>query len=342
MLKSLGVGVIGSGFMGQTYARTASTLVTGVRLAAVAEGSRAGKVAAEYGVKCFSSYRDLVASEDVDLVCIATPHAQHAEHALAALEAGKHVLIDKPMACTVGACDTILALCERKHLKCSVTFTQRNRIGFAKAKEALESGTLGRVQHIRSYQIVPNGMKTVPAWQMLPDNVGILLGHGVHNIDAIRALTGREIRSVFAKCRTIGGAPVEGTSDLLLTLDDGSVHYVFCSFELVKPGFPRSEVGHRVACEHGLLDIDPYKETRISIEGGDWQTLAIQPPIDWAGKGFLDPVRLETYAALIQDLVDAIREDRSPRVTGWDGRQAVAAVSAAYESSQTGREIQVR
>jgi predicted dehydrogenase len=296
-------------------------------------------LAEQYGIRHFVSYRDLVENAEVDLVCIATPHALHAEHALAAVKAGKHVLIDKPMAHTVAACDAILEACRARGLTCSVTFTQRNRIGFVKAKEVIDSGRLGRVLEIRSYQIVPNGMAGVPRWQMLPENLGLLFGHGIHNLDGIRALTGTEIKSVFAKCRTLAGAPVEGTSDVLLTMDDGAVHYVFCSFELPKPGFPRSEIGTRIACEKGLIDLDPYKETRMSIEGGDWQLLALQPPIDWAGKGFLDPNRLQTYRDLIQDWVDAIHEGREPKVTGWDGRQAVAAVLAAYESSRTGCEV---
>lgn len=338
-MTPLGIGIIGSGFMGQTYAKTVQTLLRNATLAGAAEGSRAPGLAEKYGIRCFSDYRELVQRNDIHMVLIATPHAQHAEHALAAVDAGKHLLIDKPMATTVEACDAILEECRAKRLKCSITFTQRHRAGFAAAKQAIDSGELGRVLEIRSYQMVPEGMNAVPKWQMAPSNLGLLFGHGVHNFDGIRTLTGREIVSVFAKCRSLGGAPVEGTSDVLLTMDDGAVHYLFCSFELPKPGFPRSEVGTRVACEKGLIDIDAYKETRISINGGEWRTLAVQPPIDWAGNGFLDPNRLQGYGRILQDLVDAALEDRQPRITGWDGRQAVAAALAAYESSRTGKEI---
>jgi len=336
---TLGVGIIGSGFMGKTYAETVARHLRNVRLVGVAGGTRAPALAEKYGVPCFDSYRELVTRGDIDLVCVATPHARHAEHALAAARAGKHLVIDKPMAHSVEACDAILDACATRGLKCSVTFTMRNRVGYVKAKEAIDSGKLGRVLEIRTYQVVPDGLKSARSWQLLPENLGFLFGHGIHNIDAVRALTGREVRSVFAKCRTLTGAQVEATSDLLLTMDDGTVHYVFCSFEVAGPGFPRAESGIRVACEKGLLDVDTYDVTRISVEGAGWQTLAVQPPIDWAGKGFLDPVRLQTYRDLIQDLVDAVLEGREPKVTGWDGRQAVAAALAAYESSRTGQEI---
>ena len=68
---------------------------------------------------------------------------------------------------------------------------------------------------------------------------------------------------------------------------------------------------------------------------------AVQPAIDWAGQGFLDPVRLKTYALTIQGLVDDILEGKPAGGSGWDGRQAVAAATAAYLSSQTGREIEL-
>ncbi|HOZ49611.1 MAG TPA: Gfo/Idh/MocA family oxidoreductase [Candidatus Hydrogenedentes bacterium] len=336
---TLGFGIVGSGFMGQTYAKTLGTMVDGARLVGVTGGSRAAQLAETYGVTRFDSYEALLASDEIDAVCIATPHACHGPQALAAAQAGKHVQIDKPMATSVEACDVILDACDERGLKCAVTFTLRGRIGFVRAKETIDSGRLGRVREIRTYQIVPGGLGAVPKWQLEPENIGLLFGHGIHNIDAVRTLTGREIRSVFAKCRTMTGAPVEATSDVILTMDDGSVHYVFCSFEVPKPGFPRSEVGARIVCERGLVDLDPYAETRASIDGGPWETIAVQPSIDWAGQGFLDPNRLESYRHVLDDLVDAIRNDREPRASGRDGRQAVAAVFAAYESSRTGREI---
>ena len=340
--NSLGVGLIGSGFMGHTYARAAQAMVDGAHVAGVAVGSRAPELAKEYGVPFYTSCEELAASDEVDLVCVGTPHAQHAENALAAIRADKHVLIDKPMATTLGNCDAIVNESKGRNLKCSVMFTQRNRVGFRAVKDLLASGRMGRVMQIRTYQMVPNGMDVVPKWQMKHENVGLLMGHGIHNFDLIRALTGSEFASVFAKCRTMTNAPVEGTTDAIVTMQDGSVHYLFCSFELPKPGFPRSEIAARIICEKGLIDFDPYDEVRVSYDGGDWEVLARQPPIDWAGQGYLDPNRLQTYAAMLQDLVNAIREERAPEVTAWDGRQAVAAALAAYESSTLGREVAVK
>ncbi|MBZ5666849.1 MAG: Gfo/Idh/MocA family oxidoreductase [Acidobacteriia bacterium] len=328
--------------MGETYAEVVTKYVQGTRLIVVASPGeqRRKRLAEKYGVRACSSCDELLAIKDVDAVFIATPHAHHAEDALRCAKAGKHLMIDKPMACSVEACDAILEACEARKLKCSVMFTHRARAGNAKAKEIIDSGRLGRVIHLRSYQLVPGGMEIVPKWQQLPENIGLLFGHGIHNLDAARWFTGQEITRVFAKSRNLGPAyPVEGTSDVLLVLADGTVCYIFCSFEVPNPGFPRSGIGARIVCERGLLDIDAYGETRMSCDGKGWETVATQEPIDWAGQGFLDPVRLQAYVANVQAFIDAVQGRRSLPIDGWDGRQAVAAALAAYESSRTNKEI---
>ena len=337
---TLGIGIIGAGFMGHTYARTIDTQVEHARVAAVAGGSRAPELAGEYGVPAEPSVEALLARDDVHAVCIATPHALHGEQALAAARAGKHLVIDKPMATTVEACDAVLHACVEHGLRCEITYTQRERVCNQEAKRLLDAGELGRILHMRNVQVVPGGMKTVPAWQHAPENVGILMGHGIHNLDQARWFTGREIVKVFAKVRSFDSASaVDSTADVLLTLDDGTVCVVFCSFEVPKPGLPRTGGATQVYCEHGIIDDDWYGELRVAREGGPWETVATQEPIDWAGKGFLDPVRLKTYAATVQRLVGGARAGKGAGGTGWDGRQAVAAAEAAYESARTGTEI---
>jgi predicted dehydrogenase len=188
-------------------------------------------------------------------------------------------------------------------------------------------------------QVVPDGMKTSPAWQLDPANVGILMGHAIHNIDQVRWLTGREVAKVFAKVRSFGDYEVDSTSDLILTLDDGTVCTIFASFEVPKPGFPRTGGSTHAVLENALIDADWYGEMRVALDGGDWEVRATQPTIDWQGMGFLDPVRLETYAITLRRLVEAARTGDATPGTGWDGRQAVAIAAAAYESSEKGIEV---
>ncbi len=318
-------------------------MVKNVRAVAVAGGSRAPRLAKEYGLEVEASVEALVAREDVDLVCVATPHALHGPEALTAAKAGKHLLIDKPMATTVAACDAILEACVEHGLRCEVMYTQRNRVCNVATKRLLDSGELGKVLHMHNVQVVPEGMKTVPRWQLDRDNVGILLGHGIHNIDQARWFTRQEIAQVFAKVRAFDpDYEVDSTSDVVLTMEDGTVCTIFCSFEIPSPGFPRTGGATQTVCERGLIENDWYGDLRVSRDGADWEVIASQPPIDWAGKGFLDPVRLETYATTLQRLVDDIRAGKPAGGTGWDGRQAVAVALAAYKSSETGRAIELK
>ena len=338
--KSLGFGIIGAGFMGQTYARAITTQVRDARLVAIAGGTRAEQLAHEYGVSAEASVDALLARTDIDAVCIATPHALHGPQGLAAAQAGKHVVIDKPMATTTEACDAILEACESKGLRCEITFTQRERTCNIETRRLIQSGELGRLYSMHNIQIVPNGMKATPKWQLDPENVGVLMGHGVHNIDQVRWFTGQEIVKAFAKIRSFDPQyGVDSTSDLVLTLEDGTVCTIFCSFEVAAPGIPRTGGATQVVCERGNIDSDWYGELRVTRDGGPWEVVARQETIDWAGKGFLDPVRLKTYSAIIQRLVDAAIAGEGAGGTGWDGRQSVAVAEAAYESSRTGREI---
>lgn len=342
-MSVLGAGVIGAGFMGQTYARTLSTLVDGVRLAGITGGTRAAGLAAEYGAEHFPTVEAMLASARVDIVFIATPHALHAGQAIAAANAGKHAMIEKPMACSVEDCDAIIAAFEANSVQCSVMFSQRARTCNAAAKALLDSGELGRVLHMRTVQLVPDGMEgAVPKWQLESGGVGILLGHGIHNLDQARWFTGQEVASVYAKARNLRApCAIEGTSDVILTMAGGTLCYVFCSFEAPKPGFPKSGGATQLICERGLVDIDWYGECRVARAGGEWEIIAAQVPIDWAGKGFLDPVRLESYATVIQGLINAIEIGAQPPISSWDGRQAVAVAMAAYESSRTGLEVRL-
>ena len=125
---------------------------------------------------------------------------------------------------------------------------------------------------------------------------------------------------------------------LLMTLADGATVTFSSSGQMLRPGFPRTQFACWIVAERGLIDLDAYGELRVARDGR-WEVVEVQEPIDWQGKGFLDPVRLESYTRHCQDFFAAIRNKTPCPVTGWDGRQAVAAALAAYESSRTGKEI---
>jgi len=339
--RDLGIGVIGCGFMGKTQAETVAKFVKGAAMKAVFDANPdfAQPVAEKYGITAEKTLADLLARDDVDAVFIETPHFLHAEQALAAIASGKHVMIEKPMAHSVALCDEIIAQGQAKGVVVSTTFSQRSRTCNMKAKELIDKGEIGRVRQILDFHLLGGGLVKFPKWQSNKENLGILFGHAIHCFDRIRWLTGSDYRTVYGKCMSMDPqAVVEASTMALMSMVDGTVVTLWSSGEMPPPSFPRREFSAMVVGEKGLMDIDAYDELLINTSG-KWEVAAKQEKVDWAGKGFLDPVRLESFSRHAQGFVDAIRENRQPPVTAWDGRQAVAAALATYESSRTGKEI---
>ncbi|UCD27706.1 MAG: Gfo/Idh/MocA family oxidoreductase [Planctomycetota bacterium] len=338
-MSDVGIGVIGSGFMGRTYSEVISKYCSGATLKAVTCGSRAAELAKDYGMDLEPSVDSLLVRDDISAVFITTPHHVHAEQSIASARAGKHMLIEKPMACTVDECDAILDACKAAGVYSSIAFSQRTRKCNIKAKQLIDEGAIGRIVQMEEMSLVSIGLEGLPKWQSDPENLGTLFGHAIHNFDRIRWFSGKEIKTVYAKCGSIDPkAKVELSSMLLMTLQDGTPVSLWSCYEAPKPSFPRSQFSVRIIGEKGLIDLDAYGELRIATDG-EWKVAETQEPIDWQGKGFLDPVRLESYTLQCQDFIDAVANKKPPVITGWDGRQAVAAALAAYESSASGKEI---
>ncbi|MES2390321.1 MAG: Gfo/Idh/MocA family oxidoreductase [Acidobacteriota bacterium] len=340
-MNTVRIGLIGSGFMGRTSAETVSRYLRNATLTAVAGGSRAAFLAAEYGVAVEASVEALVQRDDVDAVMISTPHAAHVREAVAAAQAGKHILLDKPMATTVSDCDRILEAIHAAGVNLMIMFGQRFRTCNIEAHRLVHAGEIGNVRMIQEQILASGGMASLPAWQASPENCGIFVGHAVHNIDRIRWITGAEVASVSARVQRDHVSGNEISTMALLSLSNGAMATVWASWDIASPGFPRSASNALIAGETGNIDLDAYGELRLGRQG-KWTVVAQQDPIDWAGDGALSPVRMKAYQMQHQEFIDSILEQRAPAVTGEDGRAAVEVAQAAYISAAENRIIQLR
>ncbi|MEO6828522.1 MAG: Gfo/Idh/MocA family oxidoreductase, partial [Acidobacteriaceae bacterium] len=311
------------------------------RLVAIAGGSRALALAAEYGVESESSVDALVQRKDIDAVFISTPQAAHASEAVAAARAGKHILIDKPMATSVEECDRILEAARASRVNVMIMFGQRFRICNMEARRLVREGTIGKVRMIQEQILASGGLTSLPPWQSLPENYGVFLGHAVHNIDRIRWITGAEIASVSAHVQRDPKTGNEVSTMALFSLTNGAMATLWCSWNIPIPGFPHSTSSALISGETGNINLDAYDELQLGT-GHSWTVVAKQQPIDWAGEGSLSPVRMKAYRMQDQEFIDSILEERAPSVTGEDGRAAVEVATAAYRSAAEGRTIQLR
>ena len=149
MEDTLSVGVIGAGVIGQDHMREIKA-IDSIRLAGVmdVDADRAQASGKEFGAKAYTNLEDLLEDPEVEAVHVCTPHTQHTDPVLAAAEAGKHVLVEKPMALTLKDCDRMIAACEAAGKILMVGQTLRCDPAHLKVKELIAEGTIGEVGHI--------------------------------------------------------------------------------------------------------------------------------------------------------------------------------------------------
>lgn len=157
----LHVGVVGAGILGSRHARQFDEL-EGARLVAVADlnADRAAEVAGRYGAEWYDDFRSLLDMPGLDAVAIATPDHLHVEPVMAALEAGKHVLVEKPLATTVADATKLVEAAEANHRTLQVNYSQRFVPDYSWAKDQIEAGTVGRLLSMRSVMNRPISVPT--------------------------------------------------------------------------------------------------------------------------------------------------------------------------------------
>src|SRR6476661_5340712 len=207
MSKKVGIAIIGTGFARKVQL-PAFSACEDAKLVSVASGSieNARSTAEEFGIGHFTdNWRDAVAHEDVDLVCITTPPSLHREMTLAALEHGKHILCEKPMAMNAAEAEEMTAAAEAKPLLALIDHELRFQPGRLKAFEMLRDGAIGKVRHAKYNFRAPHRGDPNVAWNWWSDiqqGGGALGAINSHVIDSFQWLMGTAVASVFCQLHT--------------------------------------------------------------------------------------------------------------------------------------------
>ncbi|HIE52740.1 MAG TPA: Gfo/Idh/MocA family oxidoreductase [Armatimonadetes bacterium] len=339
MGEKMRVGIIGSGGWASRYG-VALQNSTKAELVAVAGGSRAPAYAERFGLRLEESVESLCAAPDLDLVIVACPHGFHAQYSIAALDQGKHVLVEKPMATTVEDCDRMIEAAQRNRVKLMVAHSRRYFPLVRKAKELLDAGEIGPILMMRqTFCHDARGFGERPGhWMSDPQlSVGFFLGYGCHQLDMTLWLVGSRAKSVFAQFgNPWSESPIEKCGALFIRFENGAYTTLWelCSMppELSAwPPFPEFHEVNEIVGEKGLMILRPYQRVMLRRDGG-WETV-----LELSGEE-ADPVhsflREET-----EDLIDSIVQDTTPPVTPEEGKHTVEVCLAAYESSRTGEAV---
>lgn len=215
-----------------------------------------------------------------------------------------------------------------------VAFTQRYRTTNRMAQEIIQSGKIGSVLMVQEQALAANGLRGYPTWQQTKENLGILFGYGIHNIDKLRWFLDDEPALISAQVnRSREG--IETSTMATIRWNKGALSNLWSSVDIPVPGFEKTAYRSLIVGECGLLDVDGYGALRFSQNGNAWQTLNIQAPIDWTGDGMFSEVRMASFNAQNQVFVDSILNKTDPPISGIDGLRAVEIVLAIYRAAES-------
>jgi UDP-N-acetyl-2-amino-2-deoxyglucuronate dehydrogenase len=238
-MAELRLAILGSGYMGRTHAECITKHVSRASLVAVAGGRRAAALGADYGVAVEASYEALLARRDVDAVLIATPHADHCAQVLSAAAAGKHVLVEKPMATSVADCTKMIEACERAGVRLEVIQTQRFRGAISRTRQLVADGAIGAVRMFEGRSLFTDYVVDQSPWAGEAEQGGAFLDTGVHFFDLMRFVLGAEAESIFATVTTFGDAPYPGLNAMSqLRFAGGIVAQHWMSHQMPAPSLP--------------------------------------------------------------------------------------------------------
>lgn len=326
-MKIFGVGVVGCGLIGQ---KRAKALGTGGKLVACADidMNRAEALARPAGARAFRDWRELVWSPLVDVVIVATLHDSLAEITLAAAEAGKHVLVEKPAARTAAELVPVMAAAAKHGVKVHVGFNHRYHRSLRKAKEIVESGALGELMFVRARYGHGARLGYEKEWRSNPalSGGGELIDQGPHLIDLSRWFLG-EMTEVQGFAHTyFWDMPVDDNGFMLLKTAKKQAAFLHASCTEWKNLFSMEIYG-----KLGKLDLSGLGGS-YGLEKITWyKMLPEMGPPDTTSWEY--PMGDDSWAVEIAEFFDDIRLNRAPAAGLADAAAALTIVETIYKES---------
>jgi UDP-N-acetylglucosamine 3-dehydrogenase len=332
-MRTIGYGVIGLGFFGEKHAEVAAALPNvSLRGLCTRQVKRRREIQRRLAVpREYEDYHELLADPTVEAVSVVTHVEDHAAPAIAALRAGKHVLLEKPMARTVADCDRIIAAAEKADRILMVGHICRFNPRYALAQEQVARGELGRIVSMYARRNIPAERS-----RTVLEKIGPLLGDGIHDTDLMLWMSRAQIQSVYALENSVRGLKNPDIGWAMYRFENGAIG-VIENVWMLPEGTP-----FRI---HEQMEIIGT-EGAIYIHGSD-TNLVVQGPrgIDCPDTHYWPQVHGQIDGALRTEIayfVDCVARGAQPTVvTPAEARAAVAVLSAAEKSARTGKIVRL-
>ena len=343
---SLGFGFIGAGMIADFHVR-AINAARGAHVVGVASRTLEGAstFARQHSIGfAAASVEELVAHPDVDAVCITTPSGLHREPALAAIRAGKHLMIEKPIDATVEGTDEILRAADKAGVYVGSIFQARFGDAAKAMKAAIDAGRFGRLALCSAYVKWHRTKEYYTGWKgkLALDGGGALMNQAIHAVDLLQWFAGTPAEVFGWTTRRVHvGIESEDTACATLKFANGALGTIEAS-TAVWPGWSRRL---EICGEFGSALLEDDDIARWEFKDKQPEDEAIQRTRESAalGSGASAPnaIGFEGHRRQIQDFIDAIRENRPPVLDGREARKAVALIRAIYDSAANGAPIRL-
>ncbi len=335
-----GISIIGSGAIARLHAQAIAGLEN-ARLVGVCGSSfkKSQIFAKEFACKAYRGVEELLLDEETEIVSICTPSGSHAEFAVLAANAKKHLLIEKPLAITKVQLEEIKRAVEQNGVKVQVVAQLRFTPSIQKLKKAIDEGRLGKIllaDFIMKYYRAPeyySESNWKGTWAM--DGGGALMNQGVHGVDLLQYLVGG-VKSVYAHCRTMAREiEVEDTANILLEYQNGAIGVIQAT-TVAYPGGPRTI---KITGTNGTVVVEDDTIVRWDVTGEEGETTTSSSKFDSGANpmAFSD----EYHRLQILDLLSTIETDGKALVDEKEGAKPVEIILAAYESERLGKKIEL-
>jgi predicted dehydrogenase len=343
MSGSLGFGFIGAGAIAHFHARAVAA-ASGGRLVGVMSRTRATaeKFADAHGMRfATDDLEQLLAQPGLDAVCITTPSALHLVPALAAIRAGKHLMIEKPLDATVEGTNHILHAAKDAGVRVGSIFQARFSDAARKLKAAVVAERFGRLGLASCYVKWNRTAAYYTGWKgrIAEDGGGAVINQAIHGVDLLQWFAGMPVE-VFAWTTTrIHAIESEDTAVAALKFASGAFGTIEASTALW-PGFARRI---EICGEHGsaVMEDDDIARWEFRVAHPEDESIRRARATSAKGSGSANPMAIdyEGHRRQIQDFIDGIREQRPFFIEGAEARKAVALVRAIYDSAASGQPV---
>lgn len=320
-MEKLNICVIGLGAIGQKHC-SALAVLERARLCAVADINEKvlSSTATQYSATPYTDAKELLKHPDLDAVVVATPDNLHRDACVLAAQAGKHILVEKPIATTVEDAQAVINAAETAGVKLMVGFTLRFSLHYMQAKKAASDGTLGDLVSIYARR-----ENVISQPDRLKGRCGVLMFLGPHDFDAMRWIVGSEPVSIYtqAAASVPSAYPIENETFSIIRFANGVIGCAQIGWYLQDRHPAGRDFKLDIIGNKGSLNLDQMRQgIEIYTQNG-----AKFPSVS---AGLVDEDRA---------FVDCILDNKQVPVTGQDGLAAVCMVLAAMQSIETGQPV---